>query len=337
MGVRKNPILDMSTETGRMLLKDLRNYKETGYNPWDKKTVGTKKHWESRAEFGEVAYASFKLQSLKLAEIVRAQTPQADKPKIMKNKNKEKTAADDEIELSFRELSIATTIAKTKSARDPINEPYPMGDRIFLLFELDGDVDDESANQFEVLDNGTKVCRWSRVPAARLEAIKLIGGVGLATASEFSFMDADCMILDAAIKKRMKKYKQDEDGEYWELRDEEDLAFPCRPFFYNKLGQPVESYIIDRNNHGYTWGYFWLVGRHVGQMTTKSRRMGGKKCVAPSSTAPGNSAPRTSMPSPAPPNVPGDDEYTELTYEDDVEEVYNDDKHRGGRTKRGRL
>ena len=74
MGVRKNPILDMSTEAGRMLLKDLRNYKETGYNPWDKTTVGTKKHYESRAEFGEVAYASFKIQSLKLAEIVRAQT-----------------------------------------------------------------------------------------------------------------------------------------------------------------------------------------------------------------------------------------------------------------------
>ena len=203
----------------------------------------------------------------------------------------------------------------------------------------DSDVDDESANQFKISENGKKVCRWSRVPAARLEAVNLIGGVGLATASEFSFMDADCMILDAAIKKRMKKYKQDEDGEYWELRDEEDIAFPCRlrRFFYNKLGQPVESYIIDRNNHGYTWGYFWLVGRHVGQVTTKSRRMGGKKCGATCSTAPAGNGAKTSMPSPAPPNTPWDDEYTEVTYEDDVEEVYNEDKHRSGRTKRGRL
>jgi hypothetical protein len=212
-----------------------------------------------------------------------------------------------------------------------------MGDRVFLLFELDGDVDDESANQFEISENGKKVCRWSRVPAARLGAVNLIGGVGLATTSEFSFMDADCMILDAAIKKRMKKYKQDEDGEYWELRDEEDLAFPCRPFFYNKLGQQVESYIIDRNNHGYTWGYFWLVGRHVGQVKTKSRRMGGKKCVATSSTAPGNGVQRTSTFSPAPEPPPGDDDYTEVTCEDEVEEVYNEDKHRGGRTKRGRI
>jgi hypothetical protein len=69
-------------------------------------------------------------------------------------------------------------------------------------------------------------------------------------------MDADCMILDAAIKKRKKQYKQDEDGEYWELQDEEFLAFPCCPFFYDKLGRQVESYIIDCNNHGYMWGYF---------------------------------------------------------------------------------
>jgi hypothetical protein len=144
------------------------------------------------------------------------------------------------------------------------------------------------------------------------------------------------MILDVAIKKRMKKYKQDKKGEYWELRDEEDIAFLCRPFFCNKLGQQVESYIIDCNNHGYTWGYFWLVGCHVGQVTTKSRRMRGKKCVVACSTAPGNGA-RTSMPSPAPPNVPADDEYIEVTYEDEVEEVYNEDKHCGGRTKRDRL
>jgi hypothetical protein len=153
--------------------------------------VGTKKHWESISEFGEVAYASFKLQSLKLAEIVRAQTPQGDKLKMVKKKKK--TAADDEMELDLRELSIATTITKTKSARDQINEAYPMGDRIFLLFELDGDVDDESANQFEISENGKKVCRWSRVPAAHLDVVSLIGGVGLATASEFSFMHAGCI------------------------------------------------------------------------------------------------------------------------------------------------
>jgi hypothetical protein len=76
----------------------------------------------------------------------------------------------------------------------------------------------------------------------------------------------------------MKKDKQDEDREHWELRDEEDLAFPCRPFFYNKLGQEIESYILDHNERGYTWGYFWLVGRRVGQATTKSRRMVGKRC-----------------------------------------------------------
>ena len=116
------------------------------------------------------------------------------------------------------------------------------------------------------------------MPATRMAAINLIGGAGLATASEFSFMDADCMIVDAAIKKRMESYKKDEDGEYWELQEEKDLAFSCRPFFYNKLGQEVESYILDHNDHGYTWGYFWLVGRHVGQVTAKSRRMRGIRC-----------------------------------------------------------
>jgi hypothetical protein len=104
MGVRKKPILNMSTEATRMLLKDLRNFKETGYNPWDKKKVGTKKHWESRANFRELAYGSFKLQSLKLAEIVRAQTPEAVKPKMIK-KRKEKTV-DGKIEVDLSKLSI---------------------------------------------------------------------------------------------------------------------------------------------------------------------------------------------------------------------------------------
>jgi hypothetical protein len=183
---------------------------------------------------------------------------------------------DDFENFGWSKLSLQTE--RRNSPRKPFNEVYPMGDRIFLLFELDGDVRDESANQFDISENGKKVCRWSRVPAARMAGIDLIGGVGLATALEYSFMDADCMIVDAAIKKRMESYKKDEDGEYWELRDEEDLAFPCRPLFYNKLGQEVESYILDHNDHGYTWGYFWLVGRHVGQVTTKSRRMGGRRC-----------------------------------------------------------
>jgi hypothetical protein len=86
------------------------------------------------------------------------------------------------------------------------------------------------------------------------------------------------MIIDAAIKKQMASYKKDEDGEYWKLQDKEDLLFLCRPFFYNKLGQQVKSYILDCKNCGYAWGYFWLVCRHVGQVTTKSRRMGGKQC-----------------------------------------------------------
>jgi hypothetical protein len=111
-----------------------------------------------------------------------------------------------------------------------------------------------------------------------MEAINLIGGVSLATAAEVLFLDADCMIVDAAIKNQMASYKKEEDGEYWELGDEEDLLFPCHPFLYNKLGQQVGSYILDCNNQGYAWGYFWLVPSHAGQVATKSRRMGGKRC-----------------------------------------------------------
>jgi hypothetical protein len=95
------------------------------------------------------------------------------------------------------------------------------------------------------------------VPAARMAAINLIGGVGLAAASEFSFMDAHCMMVDAAIKKRMEICKKDEDGEHWEQREEEDLAFPCRPVFCNELGREVESHIVDHDDCGCTWGCFW--------------------------------------------------------------------------------
>jgi hypothetical protein len=303
-----------TTEGGKLLLQDFLNYKTTGFSPFKEKGIGGVEHWRSRQIYQDVSQSAFRNQSKKTARIAMAQltaeesdsedeeysVEEEDSEDDDEDSDNEKESDEDEesndkisseddasqgidkqgddFEEHFGWSELPLQTERRNSPRKPFNEVYPMGGRIFLLFELDGNVRDESANQFEISENGKKVCRWSRVPAARLEAIKLIGGVGLATASEFSFMDADCMIIDAAIKKRMESYKKDEDGEYWELRDEEVLAFPCRPFFYNKLGQEVESYILDHNDRGYTWGYFWLVGRHVGQVTTKSRRMGGRRC-----------------------------------------------------------
>lgn len=271
----------MSTEGGRLLLHDLVNHKKTGFSPWGE-NIGTKAHWKSRPQFQEVSYSAFRIQAQKMAEIARAQTPIHERPdketktkptKTKPTKNTttkaKKKSKEQDLNLDFEKMILGDR-KKARSLRDPINEVYPTKDRIFLLFELDGDIEDEDSNQFEISEDGMVVNRWGRVPKERLQALKLIRGSGVAS-TEFTFIDADCVIVDVTIQKRMKNIKVDENGDYWERRDMEELAFPCRSSFYNKVGREVDSYIFDRNKFGYTWGCFWLVGTHVGAKPQKSR------------------------------------------------------------------
>ena len=59
---RKSKI-DMSSEAGRMMLKDLINFKKTGYNPFDSDTFMIETFWKSRNKFPEVSFGAFKYQA----------------------------------------------------------------------------------------------------------------------------------------------------------------------------------------------------------------------------------------------------------------------------------
>jgi hypothetical protein len=56
MAGNKNPTrnrksrIDMSSEAGRLLLKDMINFKEMGFNPFARKTILSERFWRSRPE-----------------------------------------------------------------------------------------------------------------------------------------------------------------------------------------------------------------------------------------------------------------------------------------------
>jgi hypothetical protein len=80
-----------------------------------------------------------------------------------------------------------------------------------------------------------------------------------------STSDIDFDICQAEINwwLKTKKVEKDPNGDYRELPDEIRLPFTCRPELYDKLGQEMTTFIVDRNAHRYTWGYFWLTGEHT--------------------------------------------------------------------------
>ena len=73
-------------------------------------------------------------------------------------------------------------------------------------------------------------------------------------------------------------------GMVWELRDTVRLAFPCKEYFYDKVGKQIRSYIVETNGYGYYWGYFWVVGKHVNPVQTQSRWIGGQKLSTPNTS-----------------------------------------------------
>jgi hypothetical protein len=91
--------IDMSSEAGRLLFKDMVDFQRTGYNPFVLETITSKKFWKSREEYwdgakGGVAFGAFKAQAQKLAEIVKVQMPAKDRKKEEKKiKMKKKSSA----------------------------------------------------------------------------------------------------------------------------------------------------------------------------------------------------------------------------------------------------
>jgi hypothetical protein len=294
--------LDPKTEAGKMLLHDFLNYKTSGWSPFDK-PIGGAAHWRSRKIYMAVSQSAFRSQALKTAKIaIKALEAQKDEEEDEEEDDAEDSEAgdeeddspneyaldeaedDDEVVDIANELYLFSKLTlenyKQTTARSPLNITYPGKDRIFVLFELDGDILDKASNEFELVGNNNKIIkirRWSRVPSERLTAVSLISSSGIATSdSSYSFMDSDVCLIDAEIQRRMKGMKC-ENGVYWEQREEVSLEFPCQPYIFNKVGQKIPMYIHQNNEAtGHAWGYFWLVGVHLCEDEEKKpKRIGG--------------------------------------------------------------
>lgn len=279
---RKDPDFDMNTPAGRLLFKSMLDWEKTGFNPWDENAYGTMEHYKSQIEYKKVPYGSFKLQAYNLAKILRSSSaPPTSTPAPQTMHRSVLTSP-----AVMPARNTTTTTSKSTdnlTLRSTLNEVYPCGTKIFVLFEIDGDSVDDDSCFFEWEDPSrneesfSKITRWCRVPKEKLDAMELISESGL-NDPQFASQDSDFLVINIAIKKRLEALglQPDEHGEYWEKKEEIVLDFPCRPYFYNKKGESIKSYIIQRNEKGFTWGYFWLAGAHTEKPRVRPQRMGGK-------------------------------------------------------------
>jgi hypothetical protein len=191
----------------------------------------------------------------------------------MKSEDEDCDASDDSLEDFFEEIKLG----ELQNSRAPFVSEYPGGNKLLLVFPLDGDVMDEDANQFEFFDGDKSVKRWSRVPKEREDAVSLVGN-GSEVRTLFGFTDVDLMIVDAEIQRRLKasEHKRDRKGRIWEVRDTLTLPFCCVPTLYNKKGKKLNTFRMRSNGRGFSWAYFWLLAPEVPR-ARPSRRIGGKK------------------------------------------------------------
>ena len=148
--------------------------------------------------------------------------------------------------------------AELQNSFSALLSEYPCGSKLLVVFPLDRNVWDVNSNQFEFVDDNTAIVRWSKVPEERLDAKKLIG-IGT-EATQFGFSDADLMILDVEIKKRLKenKCKTDENGDMWEVREKLMLPFQCCEKLFDRKGNELVNFRTRTNGKGFSWAFFWL-------------------------------------------------------------------------------
>lgn len=177
-------------------------------------------------------------------------------------------------------------IGELQNSRSAILSEYPCGAKLLAVFPLDGNICDHGSNEFEFDDNNTIIKRWSKIPKERLNAVKLIG-IGTEKSSAIGFTDVDLVVLDAEIKKRLKQYecrrddkgirefRRDAEGFLWEVRETLELPFKCRPFFFNKKGQEIDTFRKKSNGKGFAWAFFWLLA-WTPPKAKRSKRIKGK-------------------------------------------------------------
>jgi hypothetical protein len=174
---------------------------------------------------------------------------------------------DENLNDTFGEISDEEII----NLRKPYVMEYPNGNKLCIIFPLDGDVEDKTSNQLEFSRDNKSIVRLRRVPQCRKNAEMMLNGAVSQKDDDvhpgFGFCDADLVILNAVIHERMKKCTADSNGDVWEAREKIILPFLCIPTLFSKHGKKMTSYKVKKNKNGFTWCYFWLVGMHVTNAT----------------------------------------------------------------------
>jgi len=286
---------DMDAPVGRLILKDFYNYQASGkgISPFDPKRFLSEEFWQSREEYRKMPFAAFKAHVTGMAEISKAQMPWKQQQKE-KRKHAKDSESDDKTNAKKKSKmgkskdieSDVKTNAKKKSKmgnddnlrdttaapslRDTIVAPYPNNNMALVVFELDGNAKKEGSFELEFSSDGRKIRIFSQVPQEMRDAAALVGND-----SSTVDQDADCMILDGAIKKRLLGTEEDESGNLWEPREIIQLPFKCHKCLFTKHQKPLNSYLHRTNSEGYGWGYFWVVAAHVGRKETISSTIRG--------------------------------------------------------------
>ena len=271
--------LDFSSEAGRNLFYALSHPSESKFSPFLESDHQSKRFWESKNKlFQQVSFPAFRGHAAEMAKIAIAQmspeTKKAEKVRIAKlpqakaatpkkstnsveiNENPEPST----FKMEQKSSSQENDYSNVTSLRDTIVASHPNGEMAIIIFELDGDTDDEAC-QLQFAKRGRKIKVYSRIPTELTNAASLLG----TTENHSTIKDADCMLLDLSIKQRLKGSRKDSNGDYWEIREIIELPFQCKNSIFNKHRKEIPTYLIRKNDQGYAWGYFWVVASHVGQ------------------------------------------------------------------------
>ena len=295
------------TEVGKQILSDFKNWKITGFKPT--RNVGSSAHYRSRSAYQVVTASAFRSQAQKIAKIALEQMSEAELvdakthqepnpddeslPNDSENKNpwswkfdNNEDDGDDEEDEDFSEEDENSSVSdnldtyeeieigELENSRSPFLLTYPCGKKLLVVFPLDGDVNDQTANQFEFVNGDTEIKRWSRIPKERESAISLVG-TGTEKSGQFCFHDIDLFLVNEEIQKRLEsdQSKRDDDGFLWEQRGSLTLPFRCTPTLYSKSGKVLKSFQMRSNGHGFAWAYFWLLAQ---PLQPQLMRIGGK-------------------------------------------------------------
>ena len=161
------------------------------------------------------------------------------------------------------------------NSRAPFVTEYPTGDKLLVIFPMDGNVLDVDGNQFEFIDDNTAIRRLGKVPKERENCVALRGD-GKEKPTKMGYESVDLMVVDAEIRKRLQANhnQRDPNGYIWEVRATLQLPFKCDPQLRDRKGQVLKSVRMCSNARGFTWGYFWLLASKPPKAIPAKRRCG---------------------------------------------------------------